>query len=155
MTANHSFSSVAQSCLTATPWTAARQTSLSITNSQSLLKLMSMELVMSPTPSHPLSSLSPPAFNLSQHQGFFVSQFFASGGQSFSISPSDEYSGLISFRIDWEDLLAVQGILKSPFQHYSSKASIFQCSAFFMVQLSRPYMITGKTIALTRPLLAK
>ena len=69
---------------------------------------------------------------------------------SFNISPSKEYSRLISFRIDWFDLLAVQGILKSPFQHYSSKASIFQCSAFFMVQLSRPYMITGKTIALTR-----
>ena len=70
--------------------------------------------------------------------------------QRFSVSPYNEYSGLISFRIDWFDLLAVQGILKSPFQHYSSKASIFQCSAFFMVQLSRPYMITGKTIALTR-----
>ena len=68
---------------------------------------------------------------------------------SFNISPSNEYSGLISFRMDWLELLAVQGTLKGPFQHYSSKASIFQCSAFFMVQLSCPYMTTGKTIALT------
>ena len=82
---------------------------------------------------------------------FPVSQFFTLAGQSFSfsISPSDEYSGLISFRIDWLDLLAVQGTLKSLLQHHSSKASILQCSAFFMVQLSWPYMATGKTIALT------
>ena len=84
-----------------------------------------------------------------------MSQFFASGGQriwsfSFSISPSNEYSGLISFRMDWLDLLAVQRTLESLFQHHSSKASILQCSAFFIVQLSHPYMITGKTIALTR-----
>ena len=79
-----------------------------------------------------------------------MSQFFASGGQSFSISPSDEYSGLISFRMDWFDLLAVQGTLKSLLQHHSSKASILQCSAFIIVQLSHPYMTTGKTIALTR-----
>ena len=83
-----------------------------------------------------------------------MSQFFASGGQSFrvsaSISPSSEYSGLISFRVDWLDLLAVQGTLKSILQHHSSKASILQHSAFFMVQLSHPYMTTGKTIALTR-----
>ena len=83
-----------------------------------------------------------------------MSQFFALGGQSigvfsFSISPSKEYSGLISFRMDWLDLLAVQGILKSLLQHHSSKASILQCSAFFTVQLSHPYMTTGKTIALT------
>ena len=75
-----------------------------------------------------------------------MSQFFASGGQS----PSDEYSGLISFRIAWLDLLAVQGTLKSLLQHYSSKASVLRCSAFFIVQLSHPYMTTGKTIALTR-----
>ena len=86
---------------------------------------------------------------------FPVSQFFASGGQcigsfSFIISPSSEYSGLISFRIDWFDLLAVQGTLKSLLQHHSSKTSILRCSAFFMVQLSHPYMTTGKTIALTR-----
>ena len=82
-----------------------------------------------------------------------MSQFFTSGGQSigaFSFSPSNEYSGLISFRIDWFDLLAVQRTVKSILQHYSSKASILQCSAFFMVQLSQPHMTTGKTIALTR-----
>ena len=83
------------------------------------------------------------------------SQFFPSGGQSigasaFSISPSNEYSGLISFRMDWLDLLAVQGTLKSLLQHHSLKASVLQCSALFMVQLSHPYMTTGKTIALTR-----
>ena len=86
---------------------------------------------------------------------FPVSQRFASGGQkywsfSFSISPSNEYPGLISFRMDWLDLLAVQGILKSLHQHHSSKASILWCSTFFIVQLSHPYMTTGKTIALTR-----
>ena len=84
-----------------------------------------------------------------------MSQFLASGGQSigvfsFSISPSNEYSGLISFRMDWLDLLAVQGMLKSLLQHHSSKASILRCSAFLIVQLSHPYMTTGKTIALTR-----
>ena len=85
--------------------------------------------------------------------GFFpMSQFFASGGQnlSFSISPCNEYSGLISFRMDWLDLLSVQGTLKSLLQHHSSKASIFRCSVFFIVQFSHPYMTTGKTIALTR-----
>ena len=106
-------------------------------------------------PSHPLLSPSPPAFNLSQDQGLFpVSQLFSSGGQSIgvsasAISPSNEYSGPISFRMDWLDILAVQGTLKSLLQHHSSKASILQCSAFFMVQLSHPYMTTGKTIALT------
>ena len=84
-----------------------------------------------------------------------MSQFFSSGGQkywsfSFSVSPSNEYSGLISFKIDWLDLLAVQGTLKSLLQHHTSKASILQCTAFFIVQLSHPYMTTGKTIALTR-----
>ena len=83
---------------------------------------------------------------------FPVSQFFTSGGQSIGVSASasNEYSGLISFRMDWMDLLAVQGTLKSLLQHHSSKTSILQCSAFFMVQLSQPYMTTGKTIALTR-----
>ena len=81
---------------------------------------------------------------------FAMSQFFASGGQSLSISPSNEHSGLISFRIDWLDLLAVQGTLKSLLQHHSSKASILWHSAFFIVQLLHPYMTTGKTIALTR-----
>ena len=102
--------------------------------------------------SHPLSSPSPPAFNLSQHQGFFqMSQFFASGGQkywsfSFSITPSSEYSGLISFRIDRLDLLAVQGTLKSLLQHHSPKASILQCSALFVVQLSHLSHLTGGSV---------
>ena len=106
-------------------------------------------------PSHPLSCPSPPAFNLSQHQGLF--QWVSSSHQvakvlefHFSISPSNEYSGLISFRMDWLDLLAVQGTLKSLLQHHSSKASILRCSAFFMVWLSHPYVATGENIALTR-----
>ena len=105
-------------------------------------------------PSHPLSSPSP-AFNLAQHQGLF--QWVSSLHQvakvlefSFSSSPSNEYSGLTSFRMDWLDLLAVQWTLKSFLQHHSSKASILWQSAFFIVQLSHPYMTTGKTIALTR-----
>ena len=107
-------------------------------------------------PFHPLSSPSPPTLNVSQHQGLFpMSQFFASAGQSigsfsFSISPSNEYSGLISFRMDWFYFLAVQGTLKSLLQHHSSKASVLRGSAFFMVQLSHPHVTTGKTIALTR-----
>ena len=107
-------------------------------------------------PSHPLSSPSPPTLNVSQHQGLFpMSQFFASAGQSigsfsFSISPSNEYSGLISFSMDWLNLLAIQGTLKSLLQHHSSKASILRHSAFFIVQLSHPHMTIGKTIALTR-----
>ena len=106
-------------------------------------------------PSHPLSTPSPPAFNLSQHQGFSSESVLCIKWPkywsfSFSISPSHEYSGLISFRIDWLDLLAVQGTLKSLLQHQSSKASILRRSAFFMVQLSHPYMTTGKTIALMR-----
>ena len=106
-------------------------------------------------PSHPLSSPSPPAFNLSQHQGLSNESVLHIRWPkywrfSFSISPSNEYSGLISFRVDWLDLLAVQGTLKSLLQHHSSKASILQLSAFFIVQLSHPYMTTGKTIALTR-----
>ena len=106
-------------------------------------------------PAHPLSSPSPPAFNLSQHQGLF--QWVSSSHQwpkywsfSFNISPSNEYSGLISFRMNWLDFLAVQGTLKSLLQHHSSKASILRHSTFFMVQLSYLYMTTGKTIALTR-----
>ena len=106
-------------------------------------------------PSHPLSSPSPPAFNLSQHQGLF--QWVSSSHQvakvlsfSFSISPPNVYSGLISFRIDWLDLLAVQENLQSLLQHHSSKTSILRHSAFFIVQLSHPYMTTGKTTALIR-----
>ena len=130
--------------LFATPWTAACQASLSVTNSQSLLKLMCIESVMTSTiqPSHPVSSPSPPAFSLYQHQGLFQGQSIRSF--SFSISPSSEYSGLISFRMDWLDLLAVQGTLKSLLQHHSSKASILQYSAFFIVQISHLYMTTGK-----------
>ena len=107
-------------------------------------------------PSHTLSSPSPPAFNLSQHQGLF--RWVSSSHKvakldwsfSFNINPFNEYSGLISFRMDWLDLLAVQGTLKSLLQHHSSKASILWHSAFFIVQLSHPYMTAGKTIALTR-----
>ena len=104
-------------------------------------------------PSHPLSSASPPAFSLSQHQGLFKwvsSSHKLAKYWSFSISPSNEHSGLISFRMDWLDLLAVQGTPKSLLQHHSSKASILWPSAFFTIQLSHPYMTTGKTIALTR-----
>ena len=106
-------------------------------------------------PSHPLLSPSPPAFNLSQHQGLF--QWVSSSHQvakywsfSFCISPSSECSGLISFRMDWLSLLAVQGTLKSLLQHHTSEASLLWCSAFFIVQLSHPYMTTGKTISLIR-----
>ena len=110
-------------------------------------------------PSHPLSSLSPPAFNLSQHQSLFqwvssshqVAKYGVSALASVLLDiPPPEYSGLISFTIDWLDLLAAQGTLKSLLQHHSSKASILWCSAFFIVQLSHPHMTTGKTIALTR-----
>ena len=106
-------------------------------------------------PSHPLLSPSPPAFTLSQHQGLFIESALRIRWPkywsfSFNISPSNEYSGLISFRMDWLDLLAVQGTLKSLLQHHSSKASVLQCSAFFIIQLSHPYMTTGTTIALTR-----
>ena len=106
-------------------------------------------------PSHPLLSPYPPTFNLSQHQGFSnVSVLHIRWPKywcfSFSISPSNEHTGLISFRMDWLDLLAVQGAFKSPLHHHSSKASILWCSAFFIVQLSYPYMTTGKTIVLTR-----
>ena len=104
--------------------------------------------------SHPLSSPSPPALNLSQHQGLFKSALHIRWPKywsfSFNISPSNEHPGLISFRMDWLDLLAVHGTLKSLFQHHTSKASILWRSAFFIVQLSHPYMTTGKTIALTR-----
>ena len=105
-------------------------------------------------PSHPLSSPSPPAPNPSQHQSLFQWVNFSHGWPkywsfSFSIIPSKEHPGLISFRMDWLDLLAVQGTLKSLLQHHSSKASVLRCSAFFTVQLSHAYMTTGKTIALT------
>ena len=149
------FSSVAQSVqLFATPWTAAWQASLSITNSQGLLKLMSIELVM---PSNHLILCHPlllptsifPSIRVFSNESALRIRWPKYWSFSFSISPSNEYSGLISFRIDWLDLLLVQGPLKSLFQHHSSKASILWCSAFFMVQFSNCYMTTGKTIALT------
>ena len=126
-----------------TPWTAACQAALSITNSRSLLKLMSIAISDAIQPSHPLSSPSPPAFNPSQHQYLFQwvhSSHKAAKVLEFQLQhqSSNEYSGLISFRMDWLDLLAVQGALKSHLQHHSSKASILQCSAFFIVQLSHP-----------------
>ena len=139
----------------ATPWTAALQASLSITNSWSLLKLMSIELVM---PSNhlilccPLLLLSSifPSIRVLSSESVLRIRWSKYWSFSFSISPSNEYSGLISFRMDWLDLLAVQGTLKSLIQHHSSEASILWHSAFFIVQLAHPYVTTGKTIALTR-----
>ena len=135
--------------LFATPWTVARQASLPITNSQSLLKLMFIESVM---PSNHLifyhQLLLPPSIFSSIRVFSNESVVHISSPKywsfNFSISPSNEYSGLISFRMDWLDLLVVQGTLKSLLQHHSSKASILQHSAFFIVQLSYPYMINGK-----------
>ena len=138
-----------------TSWTAAYQASLSITNSRSLPKLMSIESVM---PSshlilcHPLllpSSILP-SIRVFSNESVLCIRWPKYWSFSFTISPSNEYSGLISFRIDWFDLLVVQETLRSLLQHCSSKASILRCSAFFIVQLSHPYMTTGKTIALTR-----
>ena len=138
-----------------TPWTAACQASLSITNSQSLLKLMSLESVMPYNHlilCHPLL-LPPsifPSIRVFSNELVLRVKWTKYWSFSYSISPSSEHLGLISFRMDWLDLLAVQGTLKSLLQHHSSKASILWCSAFFIVQLSHPYMTTGKTIALTR-----
>ena len=139
----------------ATPWITAWQASLSITNSWSLLKLVSIESVM---PSshlilcHPLLLLPPipPSIRVFSDESAFRMRWPKYWSFSFSISPSNEHPGLIFFRMDWLDLLAVQGTLKSLLQHRSSKASILRHSAFFTVQLSHPYMTTGKTIALTR-----
>ena len=141
--------------LFATPRIAARQASLSITNSWSLPKLMSIESVMSPSHlilCHPLLLLTPipPSIRVFSNESALCMRWPKCWSFSFSISPSKEHPGLISFRMDWLDLLAVQGTLKSLLQHQSSKASILQRSAFFTVQLSHPYMTTGKTIALTR-----
>ena len=138
-----------------TPWTAECQVSLSFTSSQSLLKLMSIELVI---PSnhlilcHPLLLLPSvfPSIRVFSSESVLPIMWSKCWSFSFSISPSNEYSRLISFRIDWLDLLAIQGTLKSLLQHHSSKASVLQCSAFFIVQLSHPYMTIGKTMALTR-----
>ena len=139
----------------ATPWITASQASLSITNSWSSLKLMSIELVM---PSshlifcHPLLLLPPipPSIRVFSNESTLRIRWPKYWSFSFSISPSNEHPGLISFRMDSLDLLAVQGTLKSLLQHHSSKASILWWSAFFTAQLSHPYMTTGKTIALTR-----
>ena len=134
---------------------AAHQASLSIINSRSLLKLMPIESVM---PSNHLilchllllpSSIFPIISVFSNESALHI-RWPKHWSFSFNISPSNEYSGLISFRMDWLDLLEVQGTLKSLFQHHSSKASILRHSAFFIIQLSHPYMTTGKTIALTR-----
>ena len=150
------FSSVTRHVrLFVTPRTAARHASLSITNSQSLLKLMSIEVVM---PSshlilcHPLllpPSIFPSIIVFSNESALHI-RWPKYWSFSFNISPSNEYSGLISFRMDWLDLLAAQGTLKSLSQHHGSKASILWCSAFFIVQLSHAYMTTGKTIAFTK-----
>ena len=138
----------------ATPSTAARQASLSITNSLSLPKLMSIELMM---PSNHLILCCPlllppsifPSIRVYSNESVLRIRCPKDWSFSFSISPSNEYSELISFRMDWLDLLAVQGTLKSLLQHHSSKVSIFQRSVIFTVQLSHPYMTTGKTITLT------
>ena len=156
--AQYQFSSVAQSCPTlffATPWTAAHQASLSITNSQSSLRLTSIESVM--PSSHlilcrPLLLLPPipPSIEVFSSESTLRMRWPKYWSFSFNISLANEYSGLIPFRMDWLDLLAVKGTLKSLLQHHSSKASILRLSAFFTVQLSQPYMTTGKTIALIR-----
>ena len=137
------------------PWIAACQASLSITNSKSFLRLISIESVM---PSNhlilccPLLLLPPipPSIRVFSSESTLHMRWPKYWSFSFSIIPSKEIPGLISFRMDWSDLLAVQGTLKSLLQHHSSKASILRGSAFFTVQLSHPYMTTGKTIALTR-----
>ena len=140
-----------------TPWTARHQASMSITitNSRTLLKLMSIESVL---PSNHLTLCCPlllllsifPRIRVFSNESVLCIRWPKYWSFSFSISPSNEYSGLISFRMDWLDLLAVQGTLKSLLQHHSSKASILWCSAFFIVQLSHPYTTTRKTIASTR-----
>ena len=157
----HSVQSLRHIQIFETPWSAAHQASLPITNSQSLLKLMSIESVM---PSNHLILCRPlllppsifPSIRVFSNESVLCIRWPKYRSFSFSISPSSEYSGLTSFKIDWFDLLAVQGTLKSLLQHHNSKVSILQCSAFFIVQLSHPYMTTGKTIALTiEPLLAE
>ena len=138
-----------------TPWIVAHQASLSITNSRSSPKLMSIESMMPSshlTLCHPLHLLPPilPSIRVFSNESTPRMRWPKYWSFSFSISPSNEYPGLISFRMDWLDVLAVQGTLKSLLQHHSSKASILWHSAFFTVQLSHPYVTTGKTIALTR-----
>ena len=149
------FSSLSHVQLPVIPWTAAHQVSLSITNTQSLPKLMSIESVM---PSNHLILCCPilllpsvfPNIRIFSNELALRVRWPKYWSFSFNISPSNEHPGLISFQMDWLDLLAVQGTLKSLLQHHSSKASMLQCSASFTVQLSHPYMTTGKIIALTR-----
>ena len=141
--------------LFATPWITACQASLSITNSWSSPRLMSIESVMPSSHlilGHPLLLLPliPPSIRVFSNESTLCMRWPKYWSFSFSIMPSKEIPGLISFRMDWLDLLAVQGTPKSLLQHHTSKASILQCSSFFQVQLSHPYMTTGKTIALTR-----
>ena len=151
----NSVQSLSRVWLFATPWIAAGQASLSITSSRSLLKLMSVESVM---PSNHFILCCPLLLLLSiflsirlfSKESVLCIKWPKYWSFSFNISSSNEYSGLISFRMDWLDLLSVQGTLKSLLQHHSSKASILLCSTFFIVQLSHPHMTTGKTIALTR-----
>ena len=150
-----SVQSLSRVWLFATPWIAARQVSLSITNSRSLLKLMPTESVM--PSSHLILCRSllllppiPPNIRVFSNESILIIRWSKYWSFSFSISPSNEYSGLISLRMNWSDLLAVQGTLKSLLQHHSLKSSILLCSAFFIVQLAHPYMTTGKAIALTR-----
>ena len=141
--------------LVGTPWKAAWQASLSITKSQSLLKLMSIESVM---PSNHLILCYPlllpplifPSIRVLSNESVLRIRWQKYWSFSFSISHSNEYSGLISLRMDWLDLLAVQGTFKSLLHHHTSKVSVLWCSTFFIVQLSHPYMTTGKTIALTK-----
>ena len=150
-----SVQSLSRVWLFVTPWITAHQASLSITNSRSSLRLMSIESV---TPSshlilcRPLLLLPPipPSIRVFSNESTLLMRWPKYCSFSLRISPSNEHPGLISFRMDWLDLLAVQGTLKSLLQHHSSKASILQCPAFFTVQLSHPYMAIGKTIALTR-----
>ena len=138
-----------------TPWTAARQASVSITNSRSLLKLMSIESVL---PSNHLILCRPlllppsifPIIRVFSKESVLCIRWPKYWSFSFSIRPSNEYSGLVSFRMNWLDLLTVQGTLNSLLQHHSWKASVLRCSAFFIVQLSHSYMTTGTTIALAR-----
>ena len=155
MTQYSSVQSLSHVWFTATPWIAACQASLSITNSLSLLKLMPIESVMPSSQlilCRPLLLLPPipPCIKVFSGESTLRMRWPKDWSFSFSISPSNEHPGLISFRMEWLDLLAVQGTLKSLLQQHSSKASILQRSVFFTVQPAHPYMITGKTIALTR-----
>ena len=155
MSVKYSVQSLCHVWLFATPWTAARQASLSVTNSRSPPKPMSIDWVM---PSNHLILCCPlllllsifPSIKLFSNESALCIRWPKYWSFSFSISPSNEHPGLISFRMDWLGLLAVQETLKSLLQHHSSKASILRHSAFFIVQFSHPYMTTGKTIALTR-----